>query len=161
MRNLKLFARALGLALVLLLSISVISTADAPKFHSVTSSVTNSGALAVSFDERGLGNENVDYTLSADSTALYACINRGGHNPAAANKQSFNDDVAGGGTFEVKNGRVQETLTAGPISAGGFSCPGGQQLVLAAVTYTGIVLTDTTNGVTASVPDTSRVFLAI
>ena len=161
MKRFKILARATGLALVVLLSVSVVSSADAPKFHSATSSVNNSGALAVTFDERGLGNENVDYSLTADSTALYACINRGGHNPAAANKQSFNDDVSGGGSFEVKNGRAQGTVLAGPISAGSFSCPGGQRLVLAAVSYTNIVLTDTTNGVDTSVSDASRVFLAI
>lgn len=157
----RILARATGLALAGLLSVSVVSMAGAPKFHAVTSSVTNSGALAVSFDERGLGNENVDYTLTADSTALYACINRGGHNPSAANKQSFKDDVSGGGSFEVKNGRVQGTIIAGPISAGSFSCPGGQKLVLASVSYTNIVLTDTTNGVQASAPDASREYFAV
>ena len=133
----------------------------APKFHSASSSVNNDGALVVSFDERGLGNENIDYTLTADATALYACINGGGKNPSAANKQSFEDQVSGGGSFEPKNGRVVASLTAGPLLAPQFTCPPGQRRVLAAVTYTNIVLTDTTNNVSTSVPDASRIFFNV
>jgi hypothetical protein len=135
--------------------------ADAPKFHSATSTVTSSGALSVSFDERGLGNANVDYLLSADASATYACINRGGKNPSAANKRTFNAEVNQGASFQSKNGRVRATMTAGPPSAGGFTCPPGQRLVLAGVSYTNITLTDTTNGVTTSVPDASRTFFAV
>ena len=50
------------------------------------------------------------------------------------------------------------SLSAGPPSAGSFSCPSGQKLVLADVAYTGITLTDTTNNVTASLADITRVF---
>ena len=39
--------------------------------------------------------------------------------------------------------------------------PDGQRLVLAAVSYRNIVLTDTTNGTSVSVPNTSRVFFAV
>jgi len=137
------------------------ASAAAPKFHSATSSVNNAGALVVSFDERGLGNENVDYLLTADATAVYACINRGGKNPEAANKETINAEVSAGGSFEPKNGRVIASLTAGPPSAGSFSCPPGQQLVLASVSYTNIVLTDTTNNVSTTVADASRTFLAV
>jgi hypothetical protein len=133
----------------------------APHFHSATSSVNASGALVVNFDERGLGNENIDYTLTADATALYACINRGGKNPEAANKQAFEGQVSGGGSFEVKNGRVVESITAGPLLAPQFTCPSGQRRVLAAVTYTNIVLTDTTNDESTDVPDASRTFFDV
>ena len=68
--------------------------AAAPQFKAATSSVNNAGALVVSFDERGLGNENVDYTLTADATALYACLNRGGNHPQAANKEPFEGQVS-------------------------------------------------------------------
>ncbi len=132
--------------------------ADAPKFHSVDSSVSSGGALVVSFDERGLGNENVNYTITAQADATYACINRGGKNPAAANKRSVVSRVEGGATFEPRNGRVIGEISAGPPGPGSFSCPGGQRLVLADVTYTDIVLTDTTNDVSTSVPDASRTF---
>jgi hypothetical protein len=135
--------------------------ADAPKFHSATSAVANDGALVVSWDERGLGNLNVDYTVTASGTAVYACINGGGNHPQAANKETVNSEVSAAGSFQPKNGRIQASLSAGPPSAGSFSCPNGQRLVLASVAYTNIVLTDTSNGVSTSVPDTSRVFFAV
>ena len=137
------------------------ASAVAAKFHSVSASVSNSGALVVAFDERGLGEGNIDYTLTADSTAVYACINGGGNHPQAANKETVNGDVSAAGSFEAKNGRVQASLSAGPISAGAFSCPGGQRLVLASVSYTNIVLTDTTNGTSVSVSGVSRTFFDV
>jgi hypothetical protein len=143
------------------LAFAASASAAAPKFHAATSSVNNAGALVVAFDERGLGNDNVDYTLTADATALYACLNRGGNHPQAANTESFEDQVSGGGSFEVKNGRVVASLTAGPLLAPQFTCPSGQRRVLAAVTYTNIVLTDTTNGVSTDVPDASRTFFDV
>lgn len=138
-----------------------VAVAAAPQFKAATSSVNNDGALVVNFDERGLGNGNVDYTLTADATALYACINRGGKNPSAANKQAFEGQVSAGGSFEAKNGRVQADLTAGPLLAPEFTCPSGQRRVLAAVSYTNIVLTDTTNNVSTDVPDASRIFFDV
>jgi len=137
------------------------ASADAPKFHSASDSVNAAGALVASFDERGLGNTNIDYTLTADASAVYACINGGGNHPQAANKETVNSEVSANGSFEPKNGRVQASLSAGPPSAGSFSCPSGQRLVLASVTYTNVVLTDTTNGVTADLPDVSRTLVQI
>jgi len=143
------------------LALAAPALAAAPKFHAATSSVNSAGALVVSFDERGLGNENVDYTLTADATALYACINRGGRHPQAANKEAFEGQVSTGGSFEVKNGRVVASLTTGPLLAPQFTCPSGQRRVLAAVSYTNIVLTDTTNNVSTTVPDASRTFFDV
>jgi hypothetical protein len=112
----------------------------------------------VNWDERGLGNLNIDYTLTADASAVFACINGGGNHPQAANKETVNAEVSASGSFEPRNGRITASLTAGPPSAGGFTCPGGQRLVLASVSYTNIVLTDTSNGVSAGLPDASRTF---
>ena len=131
----------------------------APHFASASGAVNSAGALVVSFDERGLGNENIDYTLTADATALYACINRGGKNPSAANKQSFEGQLAGGDSFEAKNGRVQESISVGPLAAPEFTCPGGQSRQLAQVSYSNIVLTDTTNDVSTTIPNVSRCLL--
>lgn len=148
-------------AFATLLALGSPASASAPKFHSATGAVANSGALVVSFDERGLGHENIDYVLTADATAVYACINGGGNHPQAANKETVNAEVSAGGSFEPKNGRVVASLTAGPPSAGDFACPKGQRLVLASVSYTSIVLTDVTNGVSTSVADTSRTFFDV
>jgi hypothetical protein len=134
------------------------SATEGAHFMSSSSSVNDSGALVVNWDEAGLGNGNIDYTLAADATATYACINNGGHHPKASNKQSFEDTVSSGGSFQSRNGRVQASLTAGPLTAPQFTCPSGQTRVLAQATYTNIVLTDTTNNVTENVADASRCF---
>jgi hypothetical protein len=147
---------------VLLVAVSAsVALAVAAKFHSTSSSVNSNGALVVNFDERGVGEGDINYTLTADATATYACLNGGGRNPSAANKRSFEDQVSGGGTFQAKNGRVTASLTAGPLLAPSFTCPNGQRRVLASVSYTNIVLTDTTNGSSTSVPDASRTFFTV
>jgi hypothetical protein len=128
---------------------------------SATGSVNASGALVVAFDEAGVGTSSITYSLNADATAVYACINGGNNHPKAANKETINGDVTGGATFEPKHGRVTGSVSAGPISAGSFSCPSGQRLVLASVSYTNIVLTDTQNNVSVAIADQSRIFLAL
>lgn len=47
--------------------------AGAPKFQSVSSSVDNSDGLVANWDESGLGNENIDYTSTADASA-FVCV---------------------------------------------------------------------------------------
>jgi hypothetical protein len=100
-------------------------------FMSSSSSVNDDGALVVNWDEAGLGNGDITYTLTADATALYACINNGGHHPKASNKESFQGSVSTGGSFQAKNGRVRASLTAGPLTEPAFTCPSGQTRVLA------------------------------
>jgi hypothetical protein len=156
--------RKLGIIAVLslmLVALAAVPALAAPNFKSATSSVANNGALVVSFDERGLGNENLNYTLTGDSTATFACINRGGKNPSAANKRTTTTPFVVKTSFEAKNGRVVESITSDAPSAGSFSCPGGQRLVLADVSYTNLVLTDTTNNVRTSVADASRTFFTV
>jgi hypothetical protein len=51
-------------------------------------------------------------------------------------------------------------VVVGPPSPGDFSCPGGQRLVLASVSYTNVTLIGV-GGDTASAPDASRTFFAI
>jgi hypothetical protein len=154
-------------AATMLVAVSVGSALAAPPqtsgahFMSASGSVDSTGALVVSFDEAGVGTSAIDYTLTADATATYACINGGGNHPKAANKETHAGEVSGGGTFEPKHGRVTGSVSAGPISAGSFSCPSGQRLVLAAVSYTNIVLTDTQNDVSVQIADTSRTFFDV
>ena len=131
-------------------------------FMSASASLNSTGALVVAFDESGLGNGDVNYVVNADATATYACINGGGKNPRATNKQTFSEAVSGGATFQAKNGRVRASITIDPISAGGFSCPSGQSLVLADVSYTNVSVTDTTNDVMQAISGTfSKVFFNV
>ncbi|MGH0945375.1 hypothetical protein ACQVTS_30740 [Bacillus mycoides] len=131
-------------------------------FHSANASINNNGALVIQFDERGLGNDDVNYVLTADSQAVYACINRGGYNSRAANKQTASAAVTSIGDFSPGNRKIAETLPdTGPPSAGNFSCTSGQRLVLASISYFNIILTDTMNDVSITIPNVSRTFANI
>jgi hypothetical protein len=125
--------------------------------HFISASATLSGAnLVVNFKEAGLGtNQNINYTATADATATYVCVNKGGKNPSAQNKTTVSGPVSASGTFSSgKNGNVTASLTLNPPSSGGFSCPGGQSLEVAQVVYTNVAITDTTNGITEPIPGT-------
>jgi hypothetical protein len=138
------------------------SATSGAHFFSASGSVSNSGALVVSWDEAGVGQNQVNYTLHADASATYACINGGGNHPKASNKATFAGPLTSPSIgFLPQNGRVRGSISLGPLSAGSFSCPSGQTLVLASVSYTNIVLTDTTNNVSTSVADTSRTFFNV
>jgi hypothetical protein len=151
-----------ALALIGLGAVGAQATSGA-HFFSATGSVANNGALQVSWDEAGVGQQQVNYTLSTDAFALYACINGGGNHPKAANKQSTNGPLTSPNTgFQPENGRVTVTngISLGPL-ASTLVCPSGQTFVLACVKYTEIVLSDTTNKVTANIADTARTFVNI
>jgi hypothetical protein len=130
--------------------------ADSPHFVRASASLNKDGTLTVSFKEAGLGtNQLIDYVATADATATYVCVNRGGKNPEAKNKTTVSGPVSATGTFSSgKNGQVTASLTISPPSAGEFSCPNGQDLELAQVTYTNVAITDSTNGVTEPIAGT-------
>jgi hypothetical protein len=159
----RLAISVLTLVAVLALSVSVAfaKTSGAHFMPDTGAGINDAGALVVTIDEAGVGNQTVDYTLTADSQATFACINGGEKHPKAANKETVSKTVTTGGTFSPTNGRVSATLTAGPPGAGSFSCPPGQTLVLASVSYSDIVLTDTTNGVSTNLGSVSRTFFKV
>jgi hypothetical protein len=154
----------LSIYLLVLVTTPSFAQTNGAHFFSATSSVNNAGALVVNFDEAGLGNISgqVAYTLTVtDATAVYACINGGGNHPKAANKEAVAGPLTASGSFTpTKNGRVIASLTAGPLPST-LVCPSGQTFVLASVSYSGITLTDTTNGVSTNVDAVSRTFFNI
>jgi|tagenome__1003787_1003787.scaffolds.fasta_scaffold20988198_2 hypothetical protein len=169
-------------ALVLLAALTVSALAGV-RFKSVTTSIGSgstslavlaptasapSGAtsLLVSWDEVGLGNTAVvNYSATADLTVVYACLNNAGKRPSASNKLALVSPLSAAGTFEAdRNGRIVGTLSTGAAPTeppSGFSCPTGQTLVVASVSYTNVVLTDMSNGVSIAAPPASAVFYAV
>jgi hypothetical protein len=129
--------------------------ADSPHFIRAAANLNSDGTLTVSFKEAGLGtNQNITYVLSADATATYVCVNRGGANPSASNKTTVSGPVSASGTFSSgKNGSVTASLTVSPPPTT-LTCPGGQTLQLASVSYTNVTLTDTTNNVSIAIGGT-------
>jgi hypothetical protein len=142
------------MSLALLALMATAAFAQAPHFIRASGTLNANGSLTVNFKEAGLGtNQNIDYALTADATATYVCVNRGGANPSAQNKTTVAGPVIATGTFSSgKNGQVTASLTVQPPPSD-ISCPPGQSLELAQVSYTNVVLTDTTNNVSISLPD--------
>jgi len=111
---------------------------------------SSNGNVTVTWKEAGLGDTvMVDYEASADGTARYQCVNRGGNCPAASNKQNVDGPVfASGSLASGKNGTITGSLTFQP-PAGTLNCPGGQVRKMVSVSFTGIALEDLTNSVFA------------
>ena len=146
----------LAAALAMVLAYAVPAFAQNEHFIRASGNLNANGTLTVSFKEAGLGtNQNIDYTLEAQGTATYVCVNRGGANPSAQNKTTVSGPVSTSGTFNSgKNGQVTASLTLSPPPSD-ISCPPGQSLELASVSYTDVTLTDTTNDVSIGVGDFS------
>jgi hypothetical protein len=153
MRRAFLFLATVGAALALAVPAA---HADSPHFTRASASLNSNGTLTVSFKEAGLGtNQLITYVASADGTAVYVCVNKGGGNPSASNKTTVNGPVTASGDFSSgKNGQVTASLTLSPPSAGSFSCPPGQSMQVASVSYSNVAITDTTNGVSESIGGT-------
>ena len=122
-------------------------------FIRASANLNNDGTLTVSFKEAGLGtNQLITYVASADATATYVCVNRGG-SPSASNKTTVAGPVSETGEFSSGKNRRSASLTVDPPPSD-ISCPPGQSLQLAQVTYTNVAITDATNGVTEPIPGT-------
>ena len=151
--------RRVGIIAVLSILVAAFAASAAlaasPHFIRASANLNNDGTLTVSFKEAGLGtNQNIDYLAEADATATYVCVNKGGANPSAQNKTTVAGPVSETGTFSSgKNGQVTASLTIDPPPSD-ISCPPGQSLQLAQVSYTNVSITDTTNGVTESIAGT-------
>jgi hypothetical protein len=120
----------------------------------------------MAFKEAGLGaNQNIDYLVSAKLAAEWACINKGGKNPTAANKRTISSAVSKPGTFSsAKNGSVSASIDVGVPAkppAEEFSCPSSQSLVLAKVSYSSVKLEDKTNGVSKDLPEGSKTLMTL
>jgi|SRR5215213_5046819 len=132
-------------ASALMLMAPMLASAQNAHFIRATSGTNNDGDLTCTFKMAGLGNEptspgEVDVTCSASADAIYQCINRGGHNPEAANKEDVSADVSGTETFDVtSNGQASGTITVDAPSST-LDCPGGQRLILAQVTYSEVTI---------------------
>jgi hypothetical protein len=123
-----------------------------PHFIFVRASIQADGDLDVSFKEAGLGtNLNIDYLAEADATVTCTCVNNGEQCPNAANKVTFTEAVAEPATFNSgKNGQVNKVITLSPPACPPSdppTCGGGQDLILSAITWANIQLTDLTTPV--------------
>jgi hypothetical protein len=90
--------------------------------------------LSVSGKEAGLGNET---QVHIEVSAMAACVNRGGHHPAAENKET----VTAEGDFPVQNGKAYFEFLLEAMFQPDCSPP-------MTVEWSNIVVSDTEHGVT-------------
>jgi hypothetical protein len=98
--------------------------------------------IEVSGIEIGAGKTG-DVVLTATNRADYACFNKGGNNPNAANKTSIVGPTGAQGIFPVNDkGVIQFSLEAFSVGPGTFTCPPGQTLKLCQSTFTNVTISD-------------------
>ncbi len=128
---------AVALAAIALVMIGSPAYAGSPHFIKSAFVITVSGdTLTVEGKEAGLGDETqVHIELLADAS----CINGGGHNPKAVNKDSF----GAAGDFPVQNGKAEFTLSVTAEFQPDCAPP-------MTVLWTSVTVTDTEHNVTAT-----------
>jgi hypothetical protein len=129
--------------------------AQSPHFPKIAqlSAISTDGSITISFKEAGLGgNTTVTYSIGGNFLAHYGCVNRGGNHPSATNKTGEGGPVVSSVSLPVsKNGTISGSVTFTPPDPNDvLSCPGSQVAVLADISYSGLTLTDQTNGVPAT-----------
>jgi hypothetical protein len=132
-----------------------------PHFIGDASAVVDAaGTLTVSWKEAGLGNnQNIDYTMAAVATGQFQWFNHGGNKPQGQPFQFGPETLSASGTFNSgQNGNITASLSiAAPapsqevVDAGTSS----NWVLQETVNYSDITLTDTTNGVDATVSPSS------
>jgi hypothetical protein len=159
--------RKIGIIALLSLMVTALAAvpalADSPHFvHASASGPNAAGNLTVNFKIAGLGaNETITVTAGADSTAVYACQNNGGNFPSDPKKTNVSGPVSASGQFtSSQNGQITGSLTLMPPANTTLTCPGGQRVVLASVSYTNVQVSG--GGDTESIPGNfSRTFFNI
>ena len=132
--------RILLAALAVLALSSQAVLAGSPHFVGAVTVTRDGNSLTVSGKEAGLGNEDQVHIVV---TATAECINPGEHHPKAANKAS----VSAEGDFPVQNGKANFELTLTPTFQPDCTPP-------MTVVFTDVTVTDTTNGISASLSGT-------
>ena len=147
------YSLALLFALLLVGMSSLAAFAESPHFVRANAQLNSDNSLTVNFKLAGLGNnQTIEIDATADTTAQFACQNNAGNFPNAANKKTVTGPETVTGTFTSgKNGQISASLTISPPQAPDF-CPPGQTAVLTKVTYTNVMVTVPSLGLSQSVP---------
>ena len=131
----------LALAAALTVGVAGSAWAGSPHFVDDQLTATRSGdTLTVSGKEAGLGDEAQVHVVAS---AAAACLNPGGNFPQAANKET----VTAEGDFPVQSGKADFTLSLTAVFQPHCSPP-------MSIVFGDVTVTDTTNGVTATLPGT-------
>ena len=139
-------------------SVSLASSSQATA-RSATSSAGASAQLPdllFTWTEAGLGNPDVVYQLNTVVTVTFGCANGGDERPSGCHNNTVTKRLQIELTSD-KNGKItgNVVLVTGSVFPAGFSCPYGRTPVALSATFTHNMITDTTNGVTATAGDIS------
>jgi hypothetical protein len=129
--------------------------AGSPHFIKNATTATRSGNdLVVNFKETGLAAGSVETVMvSANATTTYSCVNNGTNIPSDKKKTKTASPVSESGQFTAdRSGNITGSLTLSPPSAAdvGLTCPPGQTATLISVSYSNVVITDSTSGASFS-----------
>ena len=128
--------KRLGLIAIITLALGLVAgPAVAGNPHVVKGpavSVTGN-TLTITASIAGLGNvPSASFTLTGSVDVFSQCYNKGGHNPAADNKEET-VAVNESGTFPVRNGRTNVSFAVSPLST--LDCPGNQVVRIESVSW--------------------------
>ncbi|MDM5176947.1 hypothetical protein F2P44_26665 [Massilia sp. CCM 8695] len=155
-------AKTMALCGALLGATTTVYAANPHFVGRVTSTLVGT-SVQTCFKIAGLGdNATITVNASANATATFVCQTKNGNCPSAANKTTVNTAVSTSGNFvSDRNGNVSGCLTLNAPGPGNFTCPPGQNLVLANVTFSNItVQSGPTGSATANPPVQSADFRA-
>ena len=148
------------LAIALFILSSTAALAD-PRFATATAAITGDGDLRVRWNERGLEpGDEVDYRVTANASAAYACQNSGGQFPGNQETTKVSGAVEVLATFNSgarKN--IRGAVEVGALESD-LSCPNGQSVTLVCAEYAQIRLRDLTNGLLRRLGEQSKNFFA-
>jgi hypothetical protein len=125
------------LAVLLAVAVTAPAWAGSPHFVGTPTVQRSSDDLTVSGKIAGLGNETQVHVVA---TAEAECVNRGGHNPSADNKDTFSVE----GDFPVQNGKALFNLTLEAAFDPSCSPP-------MTVLWSDVTVTDAEHGLTATI----------
>ena len=147
------------LSLMALAIAAVPALAGNAHFIKNATTATRSGNdLVVNFKETGLASGSVEtVTVKADAATTYSCVNNGTNIPSDKKKTKNTTPVSESGAFTAdKSGNIQDSLTLSPPTAAevGLTCPAGQTATLISVSYSNVMVEDSTSGASFSIAGT-------
>ena len=136
-RSPKLSLRIALSACAALLATAAVAVAAIDAFIKIgASGPNNDGTLTTNFKVGGLGKQELTIVkVTADATAVYVCVNKGGNFPADPKKQVLAGPVSSSDQFTSdKNGSVTGSLLLPPPPPT-LDCPFSQRSALAQVGF--------------------------
>lgn len=135
MRTMTRALAAIPITAAAVMALATPAFAGSPHFVGTPAFTTSGATLTVTAKEAGLGGEaQIHVVLSGTAQ----CVNPGGHDPQAGNKQAFTQAA----DEPVQNGKSNYEITATAVLQPDCTPP-------MTIAFTGVTLTDVTNGLTA------------